>query len=44
MYHSKRYSHVVYWNNSYRFLFGGTTSGKTVMEHSAMQMTQSIPA
>ena len=25
--------------SSYRFFFGGTTSGKTVTEHSAMQMT-----
>ena len=25
--------------NGYRFLFGGSTSGKSVNEHSAMQMT-----
>jgi HK97 family phage portal protein len=28
-----------FWNNSYSFFFGGTTSGKTVNERTAMQTT-----
>jgi hypothetical protein len=28
--------------SSYRFFFGGTTSGKTVTERSAMQMTLNV--